>query len=643
VSDAGMEVRLTVADLQADPAAMAGWDLWFGFEYRGQRFDVLLQPTSTTVDRPAEVDRVLFGDLDAYLLRVSDDAFLGTVPSGFDATSRAFNATVPWTSILEPGGNSPVPGEPLRIVEAGAEWSPLVFGTRHNPMPTGGVEALVTGDLAAWPDGTFLAVPGAVGDLSLSTAMPVRFSNGEATTLHWPVEVANQGNRTLQVALDFDVAGAEGRAPPGIHLGPGERKVFNVYVTLPFNHEHGTTRSFLLRADSRQGDVTTLRLGVDYPAIAQPAGHHPTLFLHARQEHLLGAVPFIGWQWMNTAEDDDRSNAPMAGARFADCPGGGGQGEPPAWGNLWTFGLNPGLRMGLDGRVGEMAVLEARIVGTGAVPSGTLYGRLALASASDGSMEWFEDAALIGATALAPGPGPADVPVRLEIPLPPELDYVPPAIGEDLLLGVLLCLDAAPAAGTAVATAMSFASIPGVKPYGLATGGRLTLPLDEYHDFIDTGGSASGLVLEARDAIRRGAPGASLLWTPTLTFPEGDTGRYAVRLFGTGAPHARLLAADIVAAGEPVKLPLSFTVPDVPAGQVFDLLVDVTHLEDPGRAVALRLSLVVDPAATQDDANALASFDAASKGAPGSGLPLLALALAGLVFARRKRQRDGKE
>lgn len=650
-NERGLDFLVTVASLQADAPDQFGWELWLAFEYRGSRFDAVLVPTSTTADPPDEVDRILFGDLAADLWRMDDATQLGDFPSAVDIAARTFNGTVPWDLVLALDGTAASPGEPVRIVEAGSAWTPLLLGTPHNPFPASGTgaEAFVTGDRAAFPDGSFLGVPGAIGDLSLATPLPTRFSNGEATTMHWPIEVANHGTRDLDVRLDLSAAGAEARAPPGVRLAGGQSKVVNVYVTLPFAHEHGTQRTFLLTADSGAGDRATLRLGVDYPAIAQPAGHHPDLYLHASVQTLAGTLPVFGSQWMNTATEDDRANADEVGGNQGVCPDATPQplGGSLEWGTLWVFGLDPGLRMGLDGRPGDLASLDVELVGAAAMPPGRLHGRLLLDSqrGDDGDFSLFETNATTQATAAVPAtPGPTRQAVKLDLPMPPELDLVPPSRAENLLLALLFCLDAPPPGGFAVSTAASLATFVDAQPYSLASGGQLRLPLEEYHDAVDLAGASQGLALTVADPVRRAAPGATLLWQPALDVAEASApagAQLSVRLFGNAAPQARLLGEATVPARD-TTLGVVLTVPDAPTGTVLDLLVDVTDEADPARSAGLRLSVLVDPAGTDDDSEKVAGLSATPKESPGpSTAALLAgLGVAAAAVAGRRRRRQ---
>lgn len=641
--DDGMDVLVEVAALQGDGATYASsWELWLGFEYRSVRFDVVLMPKASSVTLPGPAEGALFAARDGYLFRMTDGPTrIAPIPVGVVAGKPAFNTTLPWI-LLDVDGFTPQPGEAIRLLDVGSAWNPSGFSTPHQPF-IADASAATTTDLAPFPDGTFLSVPGAVGDISVATPLAVRYSNGEATTFHWPVEVANHGKRTLDLTFSMQRGQAqEVRYPPGVHLRPGETKTVSVFVTMPFLHEHGSLRSFPLTVDSGAGDRATLQLAIDYPAIPQPAGHHPELWLHGGSADVfgLGAVETPYGMWMNTLQEDPDSVAATFSPGFTNCPA-----DPadPAGalnqGFLWAFPLSPALRIGLDARPGGNAVLDLRLQGAAAVPAGTLLARVVLSSATDfvGSLDTFRNATdpAIGRTAVPLTPGPTPVDLHLEFPLPPELDLLPPVIQDSFALLVAFCPDLPSGATSAVVIAGAFASVLKA-PLFLVDGARLLMPLDEYHDVIPVVGSG-GPTLATAEPLRHARAGTTVLWHVTAAFAANDTGRYQARLLGQGADAATLLtAADLKASDGTVDLAISLVVPDAAPGSALDMLLDVTDLQDPGRTAALRLGVVVDPAAEGDQADEAAALTAPAKDSPGAGwAPLLAV-LAALVAARRR-------
>lgn len=640
-------LKVTVADLTADAASGFQLEFWLAFEYRGvpYHFAILGQ---TSAPLPDEVRTTLVGDPYAVLYRMDEDfpPRLHEAPAGLDVAGRTWNATLPWAAI-EGGGYSPQPGEALRLVDVASLWDATLTSSPHQgaPLTTTGITAA---DVAAFPEGTFLPVPGAVGDLALTTPLPVRSSNGEATTFHWPVEVINRGGRELDVTFELEADGAEGRVPPGLRLPPAASAVVNVFVTVPFAHQHGTLREFPLTARAGPGDQATLRLGVDYPAVAQPAGHHPDLYVHGAERHLFGAaqLPVPYGAWMNTLEDDEASTAQRIQPDFDNCPLPPDMPLPPPLppvpslgdlGSSWTIPLGPALAMGLDARLGETSGLDLELEAIAAMPAGRLHGRLMLASETfDGFGPFYNQTDPARASVQVPSqPGPGSVALHLDLPTPASLDLVPPRRGENLVLGLIFCPDLPPPSGFGPGVATGFASILGQAPYALRPGAHLRLAVDEYHDIIPVDHAAQGLFLTVDEPVARAAPGATVVFRPRVSFPANGTGEHAVRLFGTGAAHADLLAGDVVQGPEELELPVAFVVPDAAAGEAFDLLLDVTHTQEPSRSVALRLTVVVDPASSRDDAAQLAGLTTAPKDAPAAPLGLAALALALLALRRR--------
>jgi hypothetical protein len=557
------------------------------------------------------------------LYRGSDFHFkdLGDIGSGTSPSTKTYNATIQWSAVETTDGFTPKPGEPIQLVGAHSFYSPYV-ATPHNQFvdPTGTVRTIPAAqDDAAFPDGTFFSVPGSVGDLSLTTQLAVRYSNGEATTIHWPVEVANHGAQDREVHLQMDaLQGADARYAENVHVPAGENRTISVYVTLPFAHQHGTERHFPLTASTDAGDRTTLQLAVDYPLVPQPSGHHPDLYVHGHSDDVAG-VKIIGSPSMNALEDDPQNNVDRIYGQLGSCPGAattplGGSEDA---GLEWLVPLDPALRIGLDGRVPAKATLDAAFIGRAAMPAGKAYAELLLESETRNAFALFDNATRLGTAAIPQTPGPVMVPFHVDVPMPPQLDLVPPTAHDNLVLAVMFCLDAPFPAGFAVSSAAGFAALFGGEPYDLATGAHLVLPLDEYHELIPVE-SGTGPRITVAEPVLHAPAGATVLWRPTVVFAEGHTATYRLRLLGTGASNATLHGADhIDASNQPAQLAISMKVPDGPAGQVTDLVLDATSSVDPADTGALRLAVMIDPSATLDQANEVAGLEAHAKKSPG--------------------------
>jgi hypothetical protein len=618
----------------------AASELWLTFTFRGESYDAVLATTSHTLSTPA--DRFLFGDTAAKLYRGSDGHFsdLGVIPSGTSPSTKTYNATVPWSAVETTDGHTPKPGEPIQLVAVHSFYSPYV-ASPHNSFvdPTGTVKDLpVATDDAAFPDGTVFSVPGAVGDLSLTTPLAVRYSNGEATTIHWPVEVANHGSRDLDVSLHMDgPEGGDARLPESVHVPAGSNRTVSVYVTLPFAHQHGSQRSFPLTATSPFGDKTSLHLGVLYPTVPQPSGHHPDLYVHSAQYSTAGQSILPGPAWMNALEDDPASTSDHIGGGIGSCPTAG---TTPTGGSTdvgieWLIPLDPSLRIGLDGHYPGTASLDAALLGKAALPAGKLYGELLLESETRDNFALFSNATRLGSAAIPQMPGPSRVPAHLDMPMPAQLDLVPPTAHDNLVLGLLYCIDAPSPTGFAINAVAGFAYIVGAEPYDLASGAHLVLPLNEYHDLIPVE-SGTGPRITIDTPVVHAASGATVLWKPSVTFADGHQATYKVRLLGTGATDAVLHGPDHVdATDHPIQLAVSMKVPEGPAGQVTDLVLDLTATNDPADTGALRLAVLTDPAATLDQSKEVAALGVQAKHSPTPTLGLLVIAVA-LAAVRRR-------
>lgn len=505
IDEAGLDVRVTVASLQTDGLAQLRWELWVALEYANERFDVLMEPSSTSAPLPEQVDRVLFGDVRASLVRMADLNRIAMLSSMQDPATRTFNATLPWSALVAANGASPSPGEPIRILAAGSAWTPLVLGAPHNPFPLGNPDGFLTRDDAAFPEGTFLSRPGAVGDLSLGTPLPMRFSNGEATTFVWPMNLTNRGSDALDVALALEAPGFIAALPASVHVAPGASSLFNVSVAVPFSHEHGTQRTFLLTAEASPTQRVRLQLGIDYPAIAQPSGHHSRLFLHVGQSTLLQTTAVPYGLWMNTLEEDGTVGAAIGSQGNGVCP----RATPDAtnfadWGMQWFVELQPALRMGLAARPQESASLDLELDARAALPAGDLHAQVFVAQSPVDEFELFQGNRTWGTVAVPATTGPERLGIHIDIPLSDDLAGVPPSNAHNLYLAILYCPELPGASSAALTVANQFASIVDAAAVNLVSGAQLLLPLDEYHDPVSTG------TMDARpsgDAAQPATPG----------------------------------------------------------------------------------------------------------------------------------------
>lgn len=180
------------------------------------------------------------------------------------------------------------------------------------------------------------------GPLALQVESPFRASNGGAATYAYAIEVTNLGTQDEEAAVTVHdlPPGWRAEVQPGFELPLGATTTFPVVVHTPSGHQHGGTDRITVRFDASVG-WTSAELGVHYVDVPQPAGHHPDLFLHARDLGTFGAFSeafggSAGDLWMNTLEED------------ADDNGIEVQGYNQGNGIMWTACLRPELRLGLD-------------------------------------------------------------------------------------------------------------------------------------------------------------------------------------------------------------------------------------------------------------------------------------------------------
>lgn len=216
--------------------------------------------------------------------------------------------------------------------------------------------------------GPFILRKGAVertGDLVLQSAVPVRASNGESTTMVFRVRLANQGDVEHVAALMAVEDNPEWtvRLPQRLRV-PAESYVeFPVILSMNFTHQHGVTEFLEVRADSvgKPGHSASVELGVHWLEIPQPAGHHDRLWLHSAPgtAGALGVPPSVSGLrtiWMNPVEKD-----PNPGATDDEVGGFATFPVTTSTEIRWNAPLLPALQIGLDVDETRTGLLETKI------------------------------------------------------------------------------------------------------------------------------------------------------------------------------------------------------------------------------------------------------------------------------------------
>ncbi len=189
------------------------------------------------------------------------------------------------------------------------------------------------------------------GQLVAASEDPVRWTNGEATTFVYFVRLFNSGSIELEVKLSHEGADPSWQVAFSDRLVVPARSSINVtfHVGIPFGHFHGKLDDFVVSFTTDDGVHWAKQpLAVYWPKIPQPAGHHPTVWLHS--QYRPREAPFEGLGdsvhgWFSAASPDTEEydeQAPIMADRI-DGPQSDGRSTAQ-----WTFHLEPALRMGLD-------------------------------------------------------------------------------------------------------------------------------------------------------------------------------------------------------------------------------------------------------------------------------------------------------
>ncbi|MEK6984814.1 MAG: hypothetical protein AABX89_00310 [Candidatus Thermoplasmatota archaeon] len=569
--------------------------------------------------------------------------------------------------LLDSQGNTPGPATPLGGFHATVESA--LFGGGANICipacaPLGGYE--VSDRMPDAGNGTipFALVFGITqtGTARLASDVPIRTSNGEATTFVFQVQASNLAAEESRFSLvaanipnDWEL-----RLPANrIDIPANGTVLFPVLATVPFSHSHGLLQAFTLELASLSDSVSVgrIQLGVRYAQPPQPAGHHDLLTFHSHKQSF-GALndalqtalsqPQVAL-FMNAESDDPLDDG-------SEVPGDtcGGVGIPTST-YCWTIPLSPGLDLGLDfdlARTGALSVpIRSTVPFSGAGLSGELFYYPAPTGNFFPSFDPEEDGAirlanlapdgLVEISANSPGQVLAATLTPTE-----ESDYIPYLRGASLELRLRF-------EGTGID--------PTFFPFGgsfeplLQSGGSLSLPLIEYHDKVEgLFAAVSTLSLEAiSEQDRLANPGDLVLFDLVLQ-NEGEDGTFRLDLTGTHLSWASIVEPILDPEGEGLELAeganqtvrVLVRIPDDAVGgevtgDIADLVLSATSTEDLNRRALVRLVARVDTETEHDDDRAAAESilgAADSKSTPGLAPLSLLAALAALVLAVRRRR-----
>lgn len=535
--------------------------------------------------------------------------------------------------LADADGAAPFPGRSLgeMRVSSGSQFreSPI-FNPNNGVLPAVGFPVWVKDEMpeADAPAATYAIQVGVTqtGHARLSSDIPFRASNGEATTYILEAKASNLADR--EDTFTFGIAGASDRLTVVVPiqvlvLEAGASRDVPVLVTVPFGHQHGDAESFVLemRSDSDPGSVGRVEMGIRFLAVPQPAGHHDTVYLHAMppRQQIGPLLPFREG-FMSTLEED-----PAAAPGNHHSSGSGG--IPGQWMYWFYYRLQPTLEMGLDfdlERDGRLVVP----IGSATPMMGTkLFATLYL---------WSPEAQSQVTIAMLESES-ADVqagaPHRFELAFTAsdDADRIPFAPGMEMYLDLRV--------ETTTSLPMFGAAEGGAY---VAPGGSIQLPLNEWHDDVDEVLSAlAGPGLSPLgDQERMVNPGEAAIFHVSIANPLDTDVDVALEVTGPNqdwatlpASKVRVPAHDTARASVVVRAPAN-TVP----GERADLVLQAYSPDDPAARGLLRFVTLVDTSADHpDDTAAAAELETKDSPAGGLAVPAAALLVA-LVAGLRRRQ-----
>jgi PGF-CTERM protein len=662
-SASDITVRLTVADLEPDGEApfLESAQYEVGLRHNDRTYRVVVFRSMLT--------EVQYGGfLAAGQTGQPFTSVIADLVVTADPATATIVAVVPRDLLIDSQGSAPFPGRTLEgfwvYSTAIVDTSGIVIGG----SPAGGAEFPTVrvydrmpdqgnGSLG-WPIQIGLRQTGA---MHLSSLTPIRASNGEATTFLFEVDATNRGptQRFVLEASGVPAGWLVQLPSESIEVAEGQSARLPILVTTPFAHQHGNLQTFVVEATgaSQPDDVGRIRLGVRYTSPAQPAGHHPTLYIHTSPYNGDPTLPTafstaFGLEWRslyaNTLADDPLDAGVPVGGVFETLDLDGGV---PRLTYSWFVPLGPPLEMGLDFDLAATGSIAAAFDTVLPLPGAVFEGRV-IQSVPDGRTQQdctqggctSEDFYLLFGThttvaTFAPTaakdvlPATTGASFATTVQATPAGDYLPFTKGAQLGLQLNLTFTRAD---------------PFLGPHDLPklAGGETTLPLLEYHDPVDQSFSGmAGLMLHVEGEPERLVnPGRTVVFDLALSNHGQEAGTYHLTVTGTNAEWASLIG-DIhltLAAGESRAVALAVAVPaSATDAQVADLVVTASDPQDPTARTLARLVAVVDTDADHpDEAGRVPGLAAelTKKDSPGlaPSVALAALAAAALVLRRRR-------
>lgn len=485
------------------------------------------------------------------------------------------------------------------------------------------------------------------GNLFLVPTVPVRASNGESTTMVFPVTLTNRNTAddTVLVTTEVDHASWNVRAPQRIEAPAGKGITFPVILSMDFTHGHGQTQYFSVKAESTTapGEYAKIPLGVHWLDVPQPAGHHDRLWLHSSSTDfrfsevtLPGSVMGTRAGWMNAVEKDPRPDATEE-----DVPGFYGP-DGPAY-TLWIFPLQPDLQIGLDLDHSRTGVLETGVRSTLPSTSAVLDAfveHCGPASMSRGPVGGYCGPTRTSSTLFSGRADAGTLPLNgeasfsMELKPSETLDVIPYQAGSLLHLRLQLQHDTPQ-------TLYMNSNAP--TPQVVVRGSLLTLPLTEYHDPVDQAFQNIGTVsLQALDAAEKGVnPGRAAAFRFDVT--NHDSLEHSLHVFAEGINvEWASIAGDTefrLQPGDRRQTTLLVRAPDdAQPGERAEIFLVAEGVDEPNLVALARLRATVVDVEVADLTDEARILDGESGSTPAPSVVLAACMAAVAALTWRRRQ-----
>ncbi|MGB1586686.1 MAG: hypothetical protein ACPHID_06545 [Thermoplasmatota archaeon] len=517
-----------------------------------------------------------------------------------------------------------------------------VGGPGSQPMYVGIPQAL---DVA--PDdgtGTYKMITGSVrqkGSIFAISDDPIRWTNGEATTIGFQARLTNTASEDVSVAAHvrnpdstWEVAFSD-----RITIPAASSINHTILVSIPFSHNHGATKMFDVHYASDDGDheATTL-LGVHWPFVPQPAGHHDTLWFHSYQEQIDPPFDTLfqgvhGWFSAKQELEEDEGEAVVPD--FVAVPGFFGSQEGRA---IWFMRLEPGLRMGLDFRPGQTGSMELGFnlpvpVVDPRVEVTLMHERPGPGFEGRGQSTIHEDL-MSGISETTDGVVSGGLSVEMELQPAADVDDIP--YTQDANLVLFIDLQGTFLFGT------PFANQEGLVPTLEPGTSSFRLPLNEYHDPTDLSfqTDASIQITPGEQGQERFVnPGRTVVYTFDLTFEGAGEATFEATLTGRNGDWGRIIGDTVFTADGGRTLAVAVTAPeDARDGEQADLTLTIANRDNAAIQAGIGMLTTVtsstdipDESDYESELNGELTDDKESPGLP------VALLVAALVLLVRRR------